>query len=160
MALKICRGCQQHIVGMQYGYNGATYCAKCFQQLQERLSSEEGDRKTLYDTIRRIFNVTEIPDEVISAINREVKAGHKMTGLTATLRYYYDLEGHVPTGVYSAIPVFREQYENARRYAREIARVAEHNQTVELDVPPVTVTVTPDSLAPIRSRPLIKIEDL
>lgn len=157
---KICRGCNQHIVGMQYGYNGGVYCSKCFQELQERLSFEETDRKTLYETIYRIFNVTEIPDEVISAINREVKAGHKLTGLTATLRYYYDLQGHVPGGVYSAIPVFREQYENARKYAREMAQIAEHNKTVDLAVPPVTVTVTPGSLRPIRQRPVINIEDL
>ena len=65
---------------------------------------------------------------------REVKAGRKLTGLTATLRYYYDLEGHVPGGVYSAIPVFREQYENARNYARKMAQIAERNQNIDLDV--------------------------
>lgn len=160
MATKICRGCNQHIVGMNYGYGGATYCAACFQKLQDRLAHDEGDRKLLYDTIRRIFNVTEIPDEVVAAVNREVKAGRKLTGLTATLRYYYDLEGHVPGGVYSAIPVFREQYENARNYARKMAQIAERNQNIDLDVPPTIVTVTPESLRPIRQRPTINIEDL
>lgn len=157
----ICHKCRQPILNWPYTLRGEQYCYECFMQQQSELEEEEAARQVLYSTIKRIFCVSEVPQDVITAIDRELKNGRKISGLEATIRYYYEIMGHPVTSVSNVGFVLRDQYDNARRYAEEVAQIMERNQDVDLSAQSVTVRVTPESLYPSRSKKIpYRIEDI
>ena len=156
-----CYGCGQRILGWPYPLKGHNYCYECFQTAQQEVEKEEQEKEILYHTIRRIFKVSEIPSEVLNAIERELKSGRKIRGLESTIKYYYDIMEN-PVGPITNLGfILHDQYDNAKNYVARISAIMRHNDTVDLNVPPVTVKVTRDSLRPIRNDDIsYKIEDL
>jgi len=155
-----CFRCKQKILNWPYSFGGHKYCYECFQIVQEEGVAEENNRASLYEAIRRIFSVKEVPEEVINAINRELKKGKKLKGLEGTLHYYYEIMGNPANSIRGVIYVFADQYENAKRYLQNSARIAEHNRSVDLTPKTVTVRVTPESLQKGHDKPSYNIEDL
>ena len=101
-----------------------------------------------------------MPQEVINAIDRELKKGKKLRGLEETLHYYYEILGNPANSIRSVPYVFADQYENAKRYVKDSARIAAHNRSVDLTPKTVVVKVTPESLQSRRDKPAYNIEDL
>lgn len=137
----ICSRCQQRIVANVYRLNGKTYCGNCYDQLMQELTAQSIAKEELINYIKLLFGKSECPNEVIYAIDQAVKQGKKIKGIKATLYYYYELTGHNIDNIYYIGKVITEQYDNARNYIQKQKEINEANKNVDLDVPPIHVTI-------------------
>ena len=105
--------------------------------------------------------ITEIPVEVLNAISREVNDNKKLSGIKLTLKYYYEIEGNPPNSPTQIIFVIRDFYEEAKKHYAKVREIREHNEQIDLNVPPVTVKLTLDDLSTKnKERFSYNIEDL
>lgn len=135
MASNVCNSCGAKITGLKYTYNGKVYCYTCYQSIQEELLKAEQDKQELYNYIKQLFVIAEIPEDVVVGIDRELANGKKLKGIKNTLWYYYEVEAHICSNVSNVTYVIRDQYENARNYVREINKLKEINKNIDIDVP-------------------------
>ena len=153
----VCAKCGQRIIGNGSRYRGKIYCNSCYDQLMAEEAAFEQDKKELFAYIKELFGEQECPGEVISTVEYALRNGKKIRGIRATLYYYYELMANEPNNIYTVSRVIKEQYDNARVYIEEQNRIMEENKKVDLNVPPVVVTISrPRSKKQIKYR----MEDL
>lgn len=156
-----CYKCKKKCVGSGYVYQKRKYCYDCFQEFTKELEKEEKQRQELYQYIKQLFMITEIPVEVLNAISREVNDNKKLSGIKLTLKYYYEIEGNPPNSPTQIIFVIRDFYEEAKKHYAKVREIREHNEQIDLNVPPVTVKLTLDDLSTKnKERFSYNIEDL
>lgn len=146
MANGICNSCGNKITGLKYTYEGKQYCQSCYQVIQQELLKTEQEKNELYNYIKQLFAVSEVPADLVSSIDRELFNGKKINGIKTTLKYYYQIMGHACNNINTVIFTIRDQYENARNYMLNIAKIIEQNKTVDLNVPARTVTLKKSEL--------------
>ena len=117
MASNICTKCENKITGLKYTYNGKSYCYSCYQAIQLELAKAEQDKQELYSYIKQLFAISEIPEDILMGIDREINSGKKVKGIQKTLKYYYEKLEHTADDVALIVFVIKNQYENARQDA-------------------------------------------
>ena len=156
-----CSRCGLKILnGLTYNCNGKTFCFNCYTIANQELETIEQERQKLYQYIRQLFSLSEVPEEIIVMINREVARGKKYKGIRLTIRYYYEILEY-PHSDFTLLPwVVASQYENARAYEAEVNRVRKVNEGVDLTPKIRTIQLTPSDLTNHRKKKSCNIEDL
>ena len=163
MANSTCNSCGNKITGLKYTYEGKSYCQSCYQIIQQELLKTEQEKDDLYNYIKQLFGISEVPGDLISGIDRELFNGKKINGIKQTLKYYYQTTGHPCNNIGSVIYVIRDQYENARNYLINTIKIVEQNKIVNLDVPARTIQIKKselDAQDKIKKKINYNIEDL
>lgn len=160
----VCAECGAKLVGgLRYTHAGKTYCYACHTRLVDRLKVEEAAKNKLYEYIRGLFSIRELPPDVSASIDRALAKGVSAEDIRLTLYFYYEICGH-PRGSASQVPfVIRDHMEMAKAYEREAQRLREVNDDAQIGTTaPRTVVVTHADLANDRrvNKPKYKIEDL
>ena len=138
-----CAGCGKELIGISYPHGGKSYCLDCHEAILSELLKAEEQKTALYNYIRELFNIGEIPEMVLMAIDRELKSGKKIKGIQSTIKYYYEVEGHEAKNIDYLSFVIKDQYDNARKYSEYIKAQQEHNSKIDLNVPPVVIKIDP-----------------
>lgn len=158
--LGICSCCGNRITSVKYNLNGKTLCYSCYYKAGQQTESLEQQLQPLYDYIKEIFGLADLPAVVVSQIKAEINGGKKISGIMATLKYHYTIMGaHVGSVEYIKY-IIRDQYENAKAYYEQMKKLKQQNAQVDLNVPPVVVKVTPESLKKEKPKFGYNIEDL
>lgn len=157
----VCSDCGRKISGVKYTVGGKTYCYDCYQRVSSLMEDLENQKKELYEYICNLYSISEIPQEVVSAIDRLYKAGKKIKAMGKTLWFYHMIEGH-PVNTPSLVGYIIEQnYDRAKKYFEDVKNLKEHNKNVDISVEPITIKIRPESL---HKKPhvvqTVKIEDL
>lgn len=114
------------------------FCEKCFKKLtvvNNRNSKAEEEKRVelekmkLYTEIRRLFDISEIPERIIFECDKLVRdEGYKYGGIGLTLRYLkYCKEGFNLSLDYGVLYVIRVYYKEAERYYREQQAIFNNN---------------------------------
>ena len=146
MANNVCSECGGRIVGLNYSSGGKNYCQKCFDKLTAVLSSQEAEKQELLNYIREVFQVADVPPDVVSSISREIKYGKTTKGIRSTIKYYYFIEGNPPVNIASLPYVIQDQYEIARAYAKRTKEVKEKNKDIDLTTETINIKINPRDL--------------
>lgn len=142
----ICNACKSKITGLKYNYEGKSYCFSCYQNIQQDLLKTEQDKQELYNYIKQLFTVSEIPQDVVAGIDRELSSGKKLKGIKSTLWYYYEVYENTRNNV-SAIPfIIHDQYENAKNYVIQMNKIKEINQNIDINVPENKIVIKKSEL--------------
>lgn len=130
-----CNGCGQMLIKDEpFLLDGEVYCSDCYNRLIVERQKTEEEKKSLYEYIKSVFGVTECPPDVVSFINWATeKKGYKLSGIRATLYYYYEIEGKNPGDPEEVRFIVPQQYEAARSYFIEMENIREKNDKVRLD---------------------------
>jgi len=152
----ICNSCKNKITGLKYTYEGKGYCYSCYQTIQEELLKTEQDKQELYTYIKQLFAISEIPQEVVMGIDRELANGKKLKGIKNTLWYYYEICGYTGS-VSGVVYTIRDQYENARAYVLQMNKIKEINKTVDINVPENKIVIKQSDLQKTQTNPRDKI---
>lgn len=153
----VCAHCGQKIIGNGYRYLGKVYCGACYEKAMQESMALEAAKEELFGYVKNLFGKTDCPPEVIYMVEQNLKTGKKIKGIRATIYYYYEVKGHEPNNIFFLGKVISEQYENARQYVEECARIAEVNRLTNLVVAPNNVKVR----QPRRKKEIkYKMEDL
>ena len=136
-----CAKCGHRIIGNGSRHLGKTYCNACYDQIINELAELEKAKEHLYNYIKKLFGEAELPSDVISIIDYNLKNGKKPKGIEGTLYYYYEVLGHEPNNLYFIGKVIKEEYAHARDYMEERKRIMDANKEVDINVPPVTCTI-------------------
>lgn len=158
---RVCSCCGRKIIGLPYTVNNKTYCYECFQKLAQNSESTEQELQPLYCLLKETFEITDVSESTISAIRRELKNGKKITGIMATITYYYKILGHTDESIEYLGIVIRDHYEEARKYYAEVNQMKERNAGIDINVAPVTVKISEKDLHKKRkNQSQLKIENL
>ena len=109
----------------------------------------EQEKQGVYRYISELFGVAELPADVLAGVSRELNSGKTPRGACATLRYYYAVEGNLPTNINSVPYIIRDYYEVAREYVRKSQQLKKKNaekvgkkiRDARLEKLPVWITV-------------------
>lgn len=99
----------------------------------------------------------ECPEYVLYVIDRSVKEGKKLSGIKGTLTYYYNIKGNAPDNVNFIGAVIQREYNNAAQYFEEQRKIRATNEQVDINVPPVTVKISPSGS---KKKQKYRMEDL
>lgn len=132
----VCAECQQKTKGLKYTYNGRNYCYDCYTKMLKVLEKENTQKQHLYDYIKEIYGINEVPLEVTNMINHELTMGKKIKGIEYTLYYYAQIEGNSLGPVTSLYFIIRDYYEAAHSYVLKTKKQQEQNAQVNLNVKP------------------------
>lgn len=160
MANNVCSECGGRIVGLNYSSGGKNYCQTCFDKLTAALSSQETEKQELLKYIREVFQVADVPADVISSISREIRRGKTTKGIRSTIKYYYFIEGNPATNIANLPYVIQDQYEAARAYAQRMKEIKEKNKDIDLTTESVNIKINPRNLNRKRKKIAYNIEDL
>lgn len=160
MANNVCSECGGRIVGLNYSSGGKNYCQTCFDKLTAALSSQETEKQELLKYIREVFQVADVPADVISSISREIRRGKTTKGIRSTIKYYYFIEGNPTTNIANLPYVIQDQYEAARAYAQRMKEIKEKNKDIDLTTESVNIKINPRDLNRKRKKIAYNIEDL
>ena len=97
MKTDICSGCSNKIIGIKYPIKGKFYCESCYKEIIEKSKQKEDQKAQVYSLLKEIFVLSDLPHEVISAIDREIASKKTPEGICFTLRYYYTVLENTPT---------------------------------------------------------------
>ena len=160
MANNVCSECGGRIVGLNYSSGGKNYCQTCFDKLTAALSSQETEKQELLKYIREVFQVADVPADVISSISREIRRGKTTKGIRSTIKYYYFIEGNPTKNIANLPYVIQDQYEAARAYAQRMKEIKEKNKDIDLTTESVNIKINPRDLNRKRKKIAYNIEDL
>lgn len=158
----VCSECKRILgTSLKYSHQGRVFCFDCFQKVQAQLLEDEKKRQELYDYIKKIFNISSISADILSSIDHLIKDGKKLSGIKATLYYYYEIMGS-STPLSSLYFVIRDHYDEAHDYFVKQHQVAEANAQVKINPSSVTITLDPKKLHEESSKKKFKynIEEL
>lgn len=133
----VCARCGHKIIGNGSRHLGKLYCNACYDQIIAELNELEKAKEHLFQYIKKLFGEVDLPSDIISIIEYNLKNGKKPRGIEGTIYYYFEVLGHEPNNIYLLGKVIRDEYEHARTYMEERKRIMEANKDVEIDVPPV-----------------------
>ena len=160
MTAKICNKCGRRVT-VHYSYRGETLCRECFEQLSADLAADEDARQPLYKLICGYFGLAEVPDEIIRMIDRELRQGRTINGLSKTLQYYFDIQGNQPGSPNSVRWIWSDYYEATKQYYVKLNAILRHNAEVDLTPEPNIIRYSGDSIAPPKPRDFgYNLEDL
>lgn len=142
----ICSECKKKISTNRYKIGSNVYCKECFDKHMAELEDMEGKKRELYDYIKKLFVVSDIPESVLNSIDRHIAGGKKVVGIQKTLHYYYEIEEHTATRIEQVPFIINDYYETARKYEKSIRELAERNNKVDLTPNYVTVRVRQSDL--------------
>lgn len=128
----ICSECKKKISTNRYKIGSNVYCKECFDKHMAELKDIEEKKKELYNYIKKLFVVSDIPESVLNSIDRHIAGGKKVVGIQKTLHYYYEIEEHTATRIEQVPFIINDCYETARKYEKSIMELAEHNSKVDL----------------------------
>ena len=152
-----CPNCQQTIIGSGHLYNGKLYCDQCYLNIIEEVQRHENEKRGLFDFIKELFGVEEIPENWIVEIEQNLKSGKTISGITQTLKYYYYILGNNPNPDYG-LGIIKKYYEETRQYAIKQQEIMQNNLNHQDKSETVTVRISrPVST---RKKPTYRIEDL
>ena len=159
-----CSVCGKKILnGLVYTHNGKAFCYECYQKMQQELAVAEEQKQQLFNYIKQLFSLGELPSDTVMAVEKELSRERTAQKIHDVLYYYYEIMAR-PRGSLNAIPfVLKEQYENAMKYFKEAAKLKEINEGVDLSNPTtITITLSREDLnSPTRKRkPKYDIGDL
>lgn len=141
----ICAKCGNKIIGTGLKRLGKLYCRACYEQVIAEYDEQEKAKEELYTYIRQLFNISEIPSEVVNVIDYNLKNGKKINGIGSTLKYYFEYSDTYHEADSAALSmlgkIIRENYDKAREWGAQRNQVLAYNETVDLNVPPVTVKI-------------------
>lgn len=162
--LTACSACGCKIAnGMKYNYGGKQYCFDCYQKLQEQLLQEDEGKKELYDYIKKLFSLSEVPEDVILGIDREIAKGKKLRGIYLTIHYYYEIEEHARKNITQILYIIRDYYEAAKQYEASVRELEKVNDKVDLTPRTRKIRLKPEDLNKKTNppqKPKYSIEDL
>jgi len=159
-AAPVCTKCGSRIVGLVYSHEGKKICYSCHEKIVANMEQLEQEKQGVYRYISELFGVAELPADVLAGVSRELNSGKTPRGACATLRYYYAVEGNLPTNINSVPYIIRDYYEVAREYVRKTQQLKKKNAEIDIDVPSVTITLDPNKLNPKKPKMDYNIEDL
>ena len=133
-----CAKCGQRLIGNGHRFLSKNYCDSCYEKEMVELEALEAEKDRLYGYIKELFGISECPSEVIYAIENNIKYGKKVSGIRATLWYYYEIQGHT-TDISFLNKIIKEQYDNARKYIESARQIKKQNDQTNLNVEPITV---------------------
>ncbi len=131
---------------LRYSVGGGIYCYDCFQKVSEQAREQEEKQQQLYSYIKDLFHVKEIPENVISAIERLVGKGKTFNGIKKTLYYYYQISGNGPTDITRFRYVTEEYYESAKKYFIKRAEINKINKDFVDNSQSRTIKINPKEL--------------
>lgn len=134
-----CAKCGQRLIGNGHRHLSKNYCDSCYEKVMQELEALELEKDRLYGYIKELFGCVECPAEVIYTIENAIKYGKKVSGIRATLWYYYEIEGHSTDNILLVNKVIKEQYDNARKYIENTKSIKTQNEKIDLNVEPVTI---------------------
>lgn len=158
MAALTCAHCGQVLIGNGRPSKGKVYCPSCFDKLVKEQEVFEAEKQDLCIYLRKLFGLTEVPAEVVHAIDRLYRDGRKLKGMKATIYYYYEILGNDTYNVMLFSKIITEQYDNARMYLEKVRKIQQHNAEVDIKVPPMTYTISDKHKN--KRKPQRRIEDL
>lgn len=86
----------------------------------ETVAEEQEQKKELYAVIRKLFQISEVPDKWIFQIDRFVKDGKTYAGMAYTLNYAINYLGFPSDSEYGISGIINMYYtEAAKNYAKE-----------------------------------------
>ena len=157
MAGRRCPKCQQIIIGSGHLYNGKLYCDQCYKIAIEEAQNFENEKRVLFDFIKELFVIDELPDSWIATVDQLVRSGKTLSGIRMTLTYYYQILGNIPNATYG-LSIVNKYYEETRQYALKQQEIMQKNLEHQEKAETVTVKITrPVSM---RKKPNYRIEDL
>lgn len=134
-----CARCNQRLIGNGHRYLSKNYCDACYEKEMTELEALEIEKERLYGYIKELFGCTECPAEVVYNIENYIKYGKKVSGIRATIYYYYEIQGHPADNILFLNKIIREQYDNARKYYEMAKTIKKQNDQTDLNVEPVVV---------------------
>ena len=117
-----CSLCGQLIVpGTEKILDGKKYCASCYLKALEAKQRSIALKAELLDYIIQLFGVGECPPYVSRAIDKAVANGKKLSGIKATIHYYYKVLNNpaTPDTLVYISTVIEEWYEKTKLYIYE-----------------------------------------
>lgn len=157
MAGRRCPKCQQIIIGAGHLYNSKLYCDQCYKIVIEEAQNLEIEKRNLFDFIKELFGIDEMPDSWSVTIDRLIRSGKTIAGIKMTLTYYYNILGHNPDTTYG-LGIIEKYYEETRQYAIKQQEIMQKN--LEHEEKSETVTVKISRPVSTRKKPKYRIEDL
>lgn len=154
-----CSRCGNRIITGVRKYQGKFYCEHCHDLIMEEVMRFEEEKQKLILFIKDLFAIQECPEVVLYAIDRAVKEGKKLSGIKGTLIYYYSIKGNATDNINNIGNVIQREYANAAKYYEDVKRIKAINETIDINVPPVTVKVH-EGKQKRRKKAKYKMEDL
>ena len=160
-----CSLCGQLIVpGTEKILDGKKYCASCYLKALEAKQRSIALKAELLDYIIQLFGVGECPPYVSSAIDKAVANGKKLSGIKATIHYYYKVLNNpaTPDTLVYISTVIEEWYEKTKLYIYEQKEIYEKNLKINLNIPPQKVIIDKNKLEKKENKglPKYRMEDL
>ena len=130
MAGRRCPKCQQVIIGSGHLYNGKLYCDQCYKLVMEETLNIENEKRGLFDFIKELFGIEEIPESWIVKVDKLLRSGKTIAGIKMTLTYYYNILGHEPIPTYG-LSIIDGFYEETRQYAIKQQEIMQKTSKME-----------------------------
>lgn len=128
-----CSRCGKKILnGLAYTHNGKAFCYECFKNMQADLLATEEEKTKLYQYIKKLFSLTELPSDTINSISKEIGKGRTYSEIQSTLYYYYEIMENKRSSIDYLPFIIKDQYENACNYKKEVAELKKVNEQVDL----------------------------
>jgi hypothetical protein len=151
-----------------YRHGAKLYCEDCETQRKisnaqskktvETVAEDQEQKKELYALIRKLFQISEVPDKWIFQIDRLIKDGKTYGGLAYTLNYAINYLGFTPDSEYGVTGIINMYYtEAAKNYAKE-EEIRSHNEDFDHQSEIVKIRMKPPKTS--MWKPTSSIEDL
>ena len=157
MANRRCPRCQQVIIGSGHLYNGKLYCDQCYLEIIQEVEKQESEKRDLYDFIKDLFMIEQIPESWIATIDHLLVSGKTIAGIKMTLSYYYNILGNTPNTAYG-LSIVKNYYEETRQYALKQQEIMQQN--LQHEEKNETVTVKINRPVSQKRKTTYRIEDL
>lgn len=156
-----CEKCGTLLVGTAFReIEGKKYCEKCYRELVAEKKNFDNALQDLYNYIKEVFGITEIPPDIAGAVMRQITYDRaKPRGLKATIWYYYKVLGNTPRIEWLS-RVLKDQYGKAQEYFVEQRSIREKNMKTNICVEPRVVVIPRDNINKKRNKPKYRMEDL
>ena len=129
--MAVCPFCKTYMTTKEDGktYKGKKYHPACFEKILDDMESGDDERVVLDKYICKLFGIKRITPLINEQISTFTKTnGYSLTGIRATLYYFFELEGREITEDVKGIGIVPYVYDEARDFFREISRIKEKNK--------------------------------
>lgn len=153
-----CAKCGNRIISNIHKFQGNLYCDHCYELIMEEAQKLEDEKQKLYNFIKELFSINELPELAIYIIDKALKEGKKLSGIRGTLNYYYRILGKSTDDILNIGRIIQFEYDNACKYYEEARRIQALNEQVNLNVPPINVKIK--STRNERKKPNYNMEEI
>lgn len=111
--------------------------------------------------MKELFQLNEIPEDVVNTINRFLEKGKTLNGIQKTLYYYYQILENKSLDIKKIKYIIEEYYDQTKKYFIKQSEIKKINENFVDNSRVVTVKINPDELfKKAREKNKINIEDL